>query len=487
MNGSLNQLPPKQVLALALAEKARRQQFKRAQEEASAAQSRAQLPPQLTPLGYAAHTSLLDRVDHPYSDLLRPSRYKIYYGGRDSAKSWSIAEALIKLTAARPLRVLCTREFQTSIKDSVHQLLRNTIYRLGLQDWFDITNTSIRSRAGGEFIFKGLHNNVQEIKSTEGVDIVWVEEAHNTADESWRILIPTIRKPGSEVWISFNVTDENAPTHQRFVVNPPPEAKVIHLVNFDQNPFLSEESKREIEWLKQTDYHAYEHVYLGLALKISDAVIFGGRYRVEGFDDSLAKKADRLFTGMDHGFAIDPYAFTRSFVYEERLYVQYEAFGVGREFAGKLQPLLDHNGNVVRQMGELEQLAREIPGIESHPIKADNARPETISFLRGLGYNISAAEKWKGSVEDGIAHLKGFTEIIIHERCKHMQQEARLYSFKRDRITGEILPEIVDKNNHGWDSIRYSLDGYIQRRTGANIWAKLGQQFKRSGGLIQQR
>ena len=158
----------------------------------------------------------------PYHKLLLPAPYKIFYGGRDSAKSWSIAEALVRKAAAEPLLILCAREYQSSIADSVHRLIVNTIHRLGLTDWFEITKTSIRSRMGAEFIFKGLHHNIQEIRSTEGVDICWVEEAHYTSDESWMVLLPTIRKNNAEVWVSFNVTDEDAATHRRFVTNTPP-------------------------------------------------------------------------------------------------------------------------------------------------------------------------------------------------------------------------------------------------------------------------
>jgi phage terminase large subunit len=396
-------------------------------------------------------------------------RYKIYYGGRDSAKSHSIAEALIRRTAAVPTRVLCTREYQNSIKDSVHRLLVDKIGALGLTGWFDVTEKAIKSKVGSEFMFKGLHNNVQEIKSTEGIDICWNEEAHFTSDESWKTLIPTIRKDGSEIWASFNVTDEDAPTHQRFVINTPPDT-LIHHVNYWDNPFLTETSKKEIAYLKANDYAAYEHVYEGRPLKISEAVIFGGRYRVDAFPDDLYQLADRLFFGGDWGFSQDPSALVRYFIYNKKLFIEYEAFGVGREFAGK-KKIID---GVER--GELEQLWLEVPGSLQWPIKADSARPETISFMRGCGFNVSPADKWEGCVEDGISHIKGFDEIIIHPRCKHMIQEARLYSFKRDKVTGQVLPDIIDKNNHGWDSIRYGLDGYIQRRGILATWAKLGKR-----------
>lgn len=473
----LGQLPAKQALAIALAELGRRKQAQIALEQAQQRARDADLPLVITPDAFAAHTTLLNDLESPFSALMSNEyQYKVLYGGRDSAKSWSVAEALVKIAAKRCVRILCTREYQNSVKDSVHALLRNTIWRLGLVNWFDITDKTIRSKCGSEFIFKGLHNNVQEIKSTEGVDICWVEEAHNTTDESWQVLIPTIRKAGSQIWITFNVTSEDAPTFVRWVLKPPPYTYVA-LVNYDQNPFLSEESKRAIAWLKESDYDAFEHVYLGRAKKISDAIIFGGRYDVCTWDEDLWKKAARLHFGLDHGFARDPYALTRSFILNEELYIEHEAFGVGVEFAGNVIEDVDEQGRP-RVRGELEQLMDSVPDVHSGwPIKADNSRPETISFLAGKGYNVTAADKWTGCVEDGIAHIKGFRKIHIHERCKHMQQEARLYAYKRDAKTGEVLPIVLDKNNHGWDSVRYSLDGYIQRRGDVNTWTKLGKSY----------
>ena len=151
------------------------------------------------------------------------------------------------------------------------------------------------------------------------------------------------------------------------------------------------------------------------------------------------------------------------FIVGHKLYIEHEAYGVGVEFAG----------NMVDGRGELEQLFASVPDAYDWPIKADNSRPETISFMRGKGFQVAPAEKWKGSVEDGIAHIKGFEEIIIHERCKHVVQEFRTYSYKVDRVTGEVLPIIVDANNHCIDAIRYALDGYIHSTGDLGIWARL--------------
>lgn len=397
---------------------------------------------------------------------MQQALYKVLYGGRDSAKSWTVAEYIIRRMTTESILVLCTREYQSSIADSVHRLLKNTIYRLGLQDWFRITKNSIKSLAGAEAIFKGLHHNIQEIKSTEGIHIVWVEEGQNTSAESLEILVPTIRQDNSEMIVTFNVTDVNAPIYDYFVSHPPPDT-LCQQVNFDQNPFLSERSKATIEHMRATDIHTFEHVYLGMPKRFSEALIFGGRYRIAEIAPELWKKAPRLHYGLDFGFAQDPNALVREFIINNTLYIDHEAGGIGIEFAGEL----DSAGR-----GELEQMMLRVPEIRSGwPIKCDSARPETISFLRGLGFNTSAAEKWKGCVEDGITHIKGFNEIIIDPRCKELAQEARLYSYKRDPQTKEVLPVVLDKNNHYWDGVRYGLDGIIQNRGGLATWGKLAR------------
>lgn len=436
----IGSLPPLEILRL------------RAKAERKRRELRRRIRPEL-----AEHKSLVEDPGSPYHDLLRPARYKIFFGGRGAAKTRSFAEALVKRASREPILVLCTREYQTSIKDSVHRVLSNTIKRLGLRPWFDVNNTSIRSNAGAEFIFKGLHTNVDEIKETEGIDICWVSGAQNTSEDSWANLVPTIRGDDSEIWVDFNVTDLEAPTYTRLVASTPPDA-IIHKVNYTENPYFPEVLRKEMEYLKATDFRAYEHVWLGMPKKIDDSIIFGKKARVEAFPEDLWKKAKRLHFGADFGFAHDPSTLLRMFIIDNTLYIEYEAWGVGVE------------------LNEMAEFYDSVPGSRQWPIKADNARPETISHIRGEGFNISAAEKWKGSVEDGIAHLLGFDAIVIHERCVHVAEERRLYSYKKDRLTGEVLPIIIDKHNHCWDASRYGLDGYIQKRGKLGVWEKLGKQ-----------
>jgi phage terminase large subunit len=205
--------------------------------------------------------------------LFKPSRYKVLYGGRGAAKSWGIARALLILAARKPLRILCAREFQTSIKDSVHKLLVDQIVALELMQFFEITQTSIRGQNGSEFAFVGLKNNVANVKSYEGIDICWVEEAQTVSRNSWKTLTPTIRKEGSEIWVSFNPELETDETYQRFVVNPPPDTISIK-INYWDNPWFPETLRNEMEALKARDHEAYMQVWEGVCRQTIDGAIF---------------------------------------------------------------------------------------------------------------------------------------------------------------------------------------------------------------------
>lgn len=461
---SLRSLPPKQALVLALAEKSRREKLRQEKQRASEA---------ISANAFASSTEVLPSIrdvpslvlnrDHVLSDLYyKKAPYKVYWGGRGSAKSWAFAEALIRKAAASPIRILCCREHQNTIKDSSHKLLKDTIERLGLDAWFTVTKDSITSKAGAEFMFKGLYNNEEGIKSTEGVDICWVEEAQTVTAGSWRTLIPTIRHDDSEIWVSYNLINEEDATHQMFVVRGRTGA-IVHKINYDSNPYFSGKLRQDMEDDKRTDYHLYEHIWLGMPLKVSNAIILSGKYVVEEFDDKLWTQADRRRIGMDFGFAQDPQAVISFFVLEDVLYIERESYGTGVE--------LDDIKTVTED---------DVPEAADWPIKADNARPETISYLRrNAGWAISGAEKWDGCVKDGITHLRRYKRIVIHPRCVNTAREARLWSYKVDKKQVDergqpvVLPIPVDKFNHCWDAVRYGLDGEIQRSGSAAQWERL--------------
>lgn len=380
-----------------------------------------------------------------FAELYSPHRYKVFYGGRGSGKSHAVAQALTFLSSNINLRILCCREIQNSIKDSSYQVLKDMTDRLGIGHEFKFTESEIlHTRTGSRFIFSGLLRNENSIRSKEGIDICWIEEASSVSQRSWDVLTPTIRKPGSELWLTFNPLTVDDPTNV-FIENPPPNA-YVRKVNYWDNPFFPEVLREQMEWDKQNDFEKYLHVWEGYPLTISDAQVFKGRFVVEPIPEDLWKKADRLFFGADFGFARDPSTLIRCFIFDNRLFIDHEAYGVGVE------------------IDEIPQLYRSVPGADQWPIKGDSARPETISYLRRHGYNIDGAEKWPDSIEEGINFIKSFDKVVIDPRCKHTADEFRLYSYKTDRLTDEVLPVVLDKNNHTIDALRYAMVDYIKAR-----------------------
>lgn len=380
--------------------------------------------------------------------LRKPARYKVAYGGRGGGKSWAFARQLLIRGVQEPIRVLCTRELQVSIADSVHKLLSDQIAALGLGGWYAIQQQTIRGRNGSEFIFSGLRSNVTKIKSMEGVDVVWVEEAETVSEESWRILIPTIRKKGSEIWVSFNPREESDPTYRRFVVNPPPDAVVVK-IGWQDNPWFPAELRREKEYDYSVDPDAAAHVWGGECRSQSDAQVLKGKVVVESFDPRPEWSGP--YYGADWGFAKDPTTLVRAYVDEETrtLYVDAEAYGVGVD------------------IDATPALFDGVPGARDHAMRADSARPETISYMKRNGYpRIVGVEKWQGSLEDGIAFLRSFARIVVHPRCRHVAEEARLYSYRVDRLTGDVLPIVEDAHNHTMDALRYALQPLIRRAGG---------------------
>lgn len=206
--------------------------------------------------------------------LFLPYRYKVARGGRGSAKSWSFARALLTLGVQHPLRILCAREIQKSIKQSVHQLLCDQIKLLGFQDHYTILENEIRGANGTLFTFVGLSDlTVDSIKSFEGYDICWVEEGQAISDRSWKILIPTIRKPGSEIWISYNPDLETDPTHQRFTLNTPPDCMNV-LVNYSDNPWFNEILEAERLHCLATDPDGYPNIWEGQCRPAVEGAIY---------------------------------------------------------------------------------------------------------------------------------------------------------------------------------------------------------------------
>lgn len=392
-------------------------------------------------------------IAEPFLPLIQQAaRYKVYYGGRGAGRSWSFARALIAKAMGAHIRVLCAREFQASIADSVHRLLSDQIYMLGLERSFTILETEIRGANGSLFIFKGLRQNAHSLKSLEGVDVCWIEEAEKISENSWSALTPTIRKAGSEIWVSFNPALETDATYRRFILTPPPDS-IVRKVGYMDNPWLPSALLAEAEAMRISNPDGYAHIWGGEPWRKNEAAVLNGRWRVEEFDP---KDDWTPHYGADFGFAKDPSTMVKCWYSPDGgLYIEHEvhAHGVGTD--------------------ELAQLYAVVPGAVAHTIRADSSRPETIAFLNKCGMRVIGAEKGTGSVEDGINWLISRREIVIHPRCRNAIQEARMWSYKVDRVSNDVLPLLVDGNDHIWDAVRYAMEPHIKMTK--NVMPRLRQ------------
>jgi len=372
--------------------------------------------------------------------LLNPARYKGAHGGRGSGKSHFFAEMLIEEHIAKPNQSsVCVREVQLSLNQSVKRLLAMKIEELGVGSYFDVQDKQIRSKHGdGLIIFQGMQNHTADsIKSLEGYDRAWVEEAQSLSQHSLDLLRPTIRKPNSELWFSWNPRKAEDPVDALLRGdNPPPDSTVVE-VNYADNPWFPDVLREEMEYDRGRDRDKYNHVWLGKYLQNSEAQVFKN-WSVQEFDTPMDAT---LRFGADWGFASDPTVLVRCFIIGRKLFIDYEAYAVGCEIVN------------------IPDLFMTVPEAEKWPITADSARPETISHVKKHGFpRIMPAVKGPKSLEDGIEWLKSF-EIIVHPRCKHTIDELSLYSYKIDKLTEQVLPILEDKENHVIDALRYACEG----------------------------
>jgi phage terminase large subunit len=371
-----------------------------------------------------------------FKPLLEPSRYKGAYGGRGSGKSHFFAELLVEQCVLKPgTRVACVREVQRSLKNSVKLLVEDKIRTLGVKG-FDILDAEIRTPGGGVVIFQGMQNHTADsIKSLEGFDIAWCEEAQSLSQRSLDLLRPTIRKPGSELWFSWNPNKPTDPVDTLLRGEDAPTDAIVVEANYSDNPWLPEELRVDLEDDRRRDPDKFLHVWGGHYSLNSEARVFRN-WKIEEFT-APADSVHRF--GADWGFATDPTALVRCHIDGRNLYVDHEAVEVGCE--------IDHT----------PALFDKIDGARKWIIRADSARPETVSYMRRKGFRITSALKGPGSLEDGVQFLKSF-DIIVHPRCKRVAEELTLYSYKTDPQTNEVLPVLEDKNNHTIDALRYALE-----------------------------
>ena len=372
--------------------------------------------------------------------LLEPARYKGAWGGRGSGKSHMFAELMIEAHIMdQKRRSVCVREVQKSLAQSVKRLLELKIESMNAGAYFEIQEAQIKSKKGdGLIIFQGMQNHTADsIKSLEGYDCAWVEEAQSLSQRSLDLLRPTIRKPESELCFTWNPANASDPVdHLLRGPNPPPDSVVLE-VNYTDNPWFPDVLRNEMEYDKRRDPDKYGHVWLGKYLQNSSTRVFRN-WRVEEFD-APAGAIHRL--GADWGFAVDPTVLVRCHIIGRTLYIDYEAYAVGCEII------------------DTPDLFMTVPESEKWPMVADSARPETVSHMKKNGFpKIMAAVKGPKSVEEGVEWHKSY-DIVVHPRCVHTIDELTLYSYKTDPVTGRVLPVLEDKKNHVIDALRYACEG----------------------------
>ncbi|AFF23348.1 TPA: PBSX family phage terminase large subunit [Pasteurella multocida] len=386
-------------------------------------------------------------------------RYRGSFGGRGSAKTRTFAKMTAVIAYKRAMAgdsgvILCGREFMNSLEDSsleeVKQAIRAESF---LNDFFEIGEKYIRTKCGRvSYIFSGLRHNLDSIKSKARILLAWVDEAESVSEMAWSKLIPTVREHNSEIWLTWNPEKRDSATDKRFRQFPP-DSSVIVEMNYTDNPWFPDVLEQErLNDKKRLDDATYRWIWEGAYLEASEAQIFNGKYEELEFKPN--QDFNGPYFGLDFGFAKDPTAAVKCWVFDNNLYIEYEAGKTGLE--------LDHTAGFMKE---------RVPDIEKYILRADSARPESISYLKRNGIpRIEGVKKWSGSVEDGIEHIKSYRKVYIHPRCKETLREFRLYSYKTDRLTGDVLPTVLDEHNHYIDAIRYALNPLIQSKNAAGIF-----------------
>lgn len=366
------------------------------------------------------------------------ARYIGIWGGRGSGKSHFVAEWIVERCMLAKTNVVCIREVQKSLQQSVKKLLEDKIEALGVGHMFEVQEAKIKAPHGGVIIFQGMQNHTADsIKSLEGFDVAWVEEAQSLSQKSLDLLRPTIRKNGSMLLFTWNPRLASDPVDAFLRTDDPPPGSVVIEVNFTANPWFPDVLRQEMEYDRGRDPDKYAHVWLGQYLANSEARVFKN-WAVREFE---APSNAVIRQGADWGFATDPSVLVRCYIEGRTLYIDHEAYQVGCEIV------------------DTPSLFMTVPDSEKWPITADSARPETISHMRKNGFpKIQPAVKGPKSVEDGIEWLKSF-DIVVHPRCQHTIDELTLYSYKVDDLTGNVLPILADKDNHVIDALRYACEG----------------------------
>lgn len=381
--------------------------------------------------------------------LLEPARYKGLYGGRGGAKSHFFADLVIEECLLRPpMYVVCIREVQKSLEQSVKKLIETKIKKYGLEREFRISKTHIDTPGGGNIIFMGMQDHTADsIKSLEGYKRAWVEEAQSLSAHSLKILTPTMREEGSEIWFSWNPRKPTDPVDAMLRGPHPPPSSIVVRSGWEDNPFFPDVLRRDMEYARRTDPDKFQHVWQGEYETRSEARVFKN-WEV---DDFTAPNNAMFLFGADWGYSIDPAVLVRCYVDRivdefgnetigDTLYVDHEAYDVGVE------------------IDDLPKHFDQVPGGRDWTVIADSARPETISYMKRHGYpKMIPSIKGKDSVKEGVIFLQGL-KIKVHSRCVKTIEELGSYSYKVDKLTERVTPVLEDKKNHVIDSLRYAVE-----------------------------
>ena len=395
------------------------------------------------------------------ANFLQPAKHRVFKGGRGSAKTMGCAKMSAVYgykfaEAGRSGVLLCSREHLNSLDESSLEEIKSAIRSEPfLSDYYEIGEKFVRTKNRRvSYAFAGLRHNLDSIKSKARILLNWTDEAESVSEAAWRKLIPTIRG-GSDLenWVSYNPESEESATHKRFITDSPSRCIVTEM-NWRDNPWWKQ-SGLEDERLddKRLRPDTYDHVWEGGFLTITEAQIFRGKFQTEEF--TPGPNWNGPYHGLDFGFAQDPTAAIRCWVYDGALWIEHEA--------GRTKLELDDTSAFIKD---------RLPDAEKYAMRADSARPESISYLKRHGLpRMQSVKKWAGSVEDGVEFIKSFRKVYIHPRCSSVEREFRLYSYKVDRLTGDIVPKIVDANNHYIDALRYALAPMIQQKGAPRVRA----------------
>jgi len=411
---------------------------------------------------------IINKVEFPekLKCLFNPEsiRYRVLFGGRGGAKSWGVARALLIKCLQKPLRILCAREFQTSIKDSVHKLLSDQIYAMGLESFYDITQNQIRGKNGSEFNFVGLKNNVANVKSYEGVDICWTEEAQTISRNSWNVLIPTIRKEGSEIWITFNPELETDETYQRFVANPP-ENSVVVKINYYDNPWFPETLRLEMESLKNRDPMAYRTVWEGMCRMTVDGAIFAREVQEAEFDGRITKVpydfTKPVHAVFDLGWSDATAVWMLQFIGMETRLIRY--FETSQETITSILSKMQGFGYVYDTLW--------LPHDAHNKTLASQGR-SIEEIVRSSGYKTRVLERVP--IVDSINAARTIFKNCYFDRenCMEGLQCLRHYRYEVDPNTNQFSKTpLHDNYSHGADAFRYiglMVNEPKQRRKSSN-------------------